>query len=215
MLGISVSLLLLASVAPIPLDVIPKESTDITNYHPVHHVLPHPPPRVIPLDQRIARVLKQVLDSQAKETTEYWPPLLFPPVKWTQQRGLFSSFIHLNFKGSDLAAEARNLFKFVDDNGFVTSNVLESLLAARELGVEIDENVFDKAVEGILGHQDKNSLPNEIVFNFWNQVCLCVWHLCNTARLICRSSNASPKTGLQATKPFLPTFKSLLTNSLI
>ena len=95
----------------------------------------------------------------------------FPPVKWTQQRGLFSSFIHLNFKGSELAAQARNLFKFVDDNGFVTSNVIESLLAARELGVEIDENVFDMAVEGILGHQDKNSLPNEIVFNFWNQVC--------------------------------------------
>ncbi len=58
----------------------------------------------------------------------------------------------------------------MDDNGFVTSNVLESLLVARELGVPIDDVVFDRAVEGILGHHDKNSPPNEIVFNFWNQV---------------------------------------------
>jgi hypothetical protein len=41
---------------------------------------------------------------------------------------------------------------------------------ARELGVPIDDVVFDRAVEGILGHHDKNSPPNEIVFNFWNQV---------------------------------------------
>lgn len=77
MLGLFVPLLLLVSVAPIPLgDVILKDTTDATAYHPVHHVLPHPS-QDIPLDQRISRVLKQVLDSQAKETTEYWPPPVY------------------------------------------------------------------------------------------------------------------------------------------
>ena len=80
MFEVFVPLLLLVSVAPIPLgDLLP--TTDVTTYHPVHHVLPYPP-RVITLDQRISRVLKQVLDSQAKETTEYWPPPVYANIPY-------------------------------------------------------------------------------------------------------------------------------------
>ena len=55
------------------------------------------------------------------------------------------------------------------DNGFVTSNVLESLLAARKLGVEFDKDLFKDAMDAIVTHQDKNSPASLPIFNFWNQ----------------------------------------------
>ncbi len=62
-----------SQVAPIPFQ---DASQAFGEYHPVHRVLPLSK-AVRTLDQRIKRVLEQVLESQAKETTEYWPQQLY------------------------------------------------------------------------------------------------------------------------------------------
>jgi hypothetical protein len=44
----------------------------------------------------------------------YFNTYRFPPLHWKAQKGLFESFIHLNFKGNDLNAQVRQLLAFPD-----------------------------------------------------------------------------------------------------
>lgn len=97
---------------------------------------------------------------------------------WNSNKGLFSSFIHLNFQGKSFQTTVRNKLSFPDgiyclfivDNGFVTINVLEMLLRVREFGVEFPNDVYTNALAAIMDHLDKNS-PSQIPkFNFWRQV---------------------------------------------
>ena len=48
-------------------------------------------------------------------------------------------------------------------------NVIEALLAASNLGLEIDNDVFVNAFKAITTHRDLNSPTGVPVFNFWNQ----------------------------------------------
>jgi hypothetical protein len=51
----------------------------------------------------------------------------------------------------------------------VTSNVLETLVAASQLGLSIPTRMFEDGVDAMLSHKDKNSPSSLPVFGFWNQ----------------------------------------------
>jgi hypothetical protein len=82
------------------------------------------------------------------------------PLPWVYKKGLFSSSVRLNILGKKNNAYA-NFFRtkmFIPDNNmFVTSFVLYSLLEAEKYGqIKIDESSFNEALQSLLTFQDKN-----------------------------------------------------------
>ena len=117
-------------------------------------------------------LLDGVWSAQAKKNTEYFPTYIYPPLIWQRQRGIFDSFVHMNFHGSyPVQPLLRNLYKFPDDNAFVTMFILEALIVSNYLRpalVQLDDGKMSAAIEAILTHRDKNS-RSEPLFSFWNQ----------------------------------------------
>lgn len=73
----------------------------------------------VTMDIKISDLVKTIQQSQVKKTTEYHPKYMFPPVTWTQNKGLFSSYIHLNFQGEKFQTTVRNKLSFPDGNYFL------------------------------------------------------------------------------------------------
>ena len=55
-----------------------------------------------------------------KRDTDFSPKFLYPPLSWSTQKGLFPSYVHLNFHGQPIMATGRNAYNFPDSNGFVS-----------------------------------------------------------------------------------------------
>jgi hypothetical protein len=55
-----------------------------------------------------------------KRDTEFSPKFVYPPLTWSTQKGLFPSYVHLNFHGQPIMAAGRNKYSFPDSNGFVS-----------------------------------------------------------------------------------------------
>jgi hypothetical protein len=87
------------------------------------------------LESTMARLLYSVQQSQARETVDYAPRNTYPPLlHWYRQRGIYDSFVHLNFHGNwPSRALLRNGYRFPDDNAFVTLFVTHALLETYEL----------------------------------------------------------------------------------
>jgi len=104
----------------------------------------------------------------------------FPPQN-AEIKGLFSSYIHLNFidnENSQISNLFRNKLKALDMNMFVTNFVLCSLLEALPYTTAfLDENVqkahlqsmIANALEALSEFRDKNYAANIPVYNFWRQ----------------------------------------------
>jgi hypothetical protein len=58
-----------------------------------------------------------------KDDQEYFPDVIYPPIKWSQQSGIYPSYVHLNFHGNRIAQAGRNAYKFPDSNGFVSTYI--------------------------------------------------------------------------------------------
>ena len=84
--------------------------------------------------EKMQTMLTSILSAQAKETRSYWPHKAYPPIHWFRQRGIFDSFVHLNFHGEfPKMAVLRNAYRFPDDNAFVTMFVVHALLEMHQL----------------------------------------------------------------------------------
>lgn len=87
------------------------------------------------LESVIARLLFAIQNAQAFETVDYAPRNSYPPLKhWYRQRGIYDSFVHLNFHGEFPSRSLlRNGYRFPDDNAFVTLFITHALLETAEL----------------------------------------------------------------------------------
>jgi len=103
----------------------------------------------------------------------------FPP-KMAEIKGLYSSFIHLNFidnENSFLGKISRNKLAALDMNNFVTNFVLCSLIEALPFDDEFNnetklsqfKNSISIALEGLSQFRDKNYAENIPIYNFWKQ----------------------------------------------
>ena len=120
-------------------------------------------------------ILHSIRMQQQLNDTEYAPRKTYPPLfHWSKQKGLYDSFVHVNFHGEfPLMVSLRRGYKFPDDNAFVTLFIAHALadvqLFLPSLGVQDKELL--RALEAIATHRDKNSLGSPVpVYSFWNQV---------------------------------------------
>lgn len=78
-------------------------------------------------------LIRQLFDSihaeQVKENTQW-----IPFVSDAQVKGLFPSWIHLNFHGDQDQAQLRERIRFWDANNFVTNWILQVILETEALG---------------------------------------------------------------------------------
>lgn len=119
----------------------------------------------------IADRLQKVSGLKNTFDQDYWPTQIYPPLKWYQQKGLYSSYVHVNFHGEPGFTALRNGYKFPDDNGFVTIFVLQALVEAAELNPEVDVKDYEMldSLDAILTHRDRNSPIGAPLYSFWNQ----------------------------------------------
>lgn len=103
----------------------------------------------------------------------------FPPQS-AEIKGLFSSYIHLNFidnENSFIANLFRNKLDALDMNMFVTNFVLCSLLEAYPFSADLQEDkekahlqvMIGTALEALSQFRDKNYSENIPIYNFWRQ----------------------------------------------
>eukprot|EP00475_Leptophrys_vorax_P008931 TRINITY_DN15835_c0_g2_i1.p1 TRINITY_DN15835_c0_g2~~TRINITY_DN15835_c0_g2_i1.p1 ORF type:complete len:644 (+),score=160.84 TRINITY_DN15835_c0_g2_i1:90-2021(+) len=123
------------------------------------------------VDEFISGRLSELDSLRFTESQEYWPTEMYPPLRWNQQKGLYASYVHVNFHGSPLLSALRNGYKFPDNNGFVTMFVLQALVESAELNptIEVPAQSMMDALSAVLEHQDKNEEFGTPVYTFWNQ----------------------------------------------
>eukprot|EP00475_Leptophrys_vorax_P006857 TRINITY_DN1428_c0_g1_i1.p1 TRINITY_DN1428_c0_g1~~TRINITY_DN1428_c0_g1_i1.p1 ORF type:complete len:650 (-),score=192.97 TRINITY_DN1428_c0_g1_i1:49-1998(-) len=123
------------------------------------------------VDDFISARLTELDGLKFTEDQDYWPQSIYPPLKWNQQKGLYASYVHVNFHGEPGFTLLRNGYKFPDNNGFVTMFVLQALIESAELNSAIQISDFSllDAVSAVVEHQDKNSEAGSPLYTFWNQ----------------------------------------------
>lgn len=126
------------------------------------------------LDNVLDKILNKLLKEQSIKDLEF---RAFPP-KFSQIKGIFKSYIHLNIvdkNNSIISSLMRNKLDCLDMNMFVTNFVLIILLELNELK-SIDlindkskKEVLISGLEGILQFRDKNYNENIPIYTFWRQ----------------------------------------------
>jgi hypothetical protein len=77
----------------------------------------------------IQSLYQSILDEQVKEDTKWIPFISDAKVK-----GLFPSWIHVNFHGNEAMYQLRERVRFWDANNFVTNWVVQAMLETEALG---------------------------------------------------------------------------------
>ncbi|KAI3653490.1 hypothetical protein MP228_001437 [Amoeboaphelidium protococcarum] len=119
----------------------------------------------------MTKLLKTIRASQSTKSTEYRPKLTYPPlISWQRQEGIYDSFVHLNFNGN--LGFLRNVYKFPDDNSFVTMFILEALIDSQQYApqLRITDQELLRGVKAIITHKDQNVDQDVPLFSFWNQI---------------------------------------------
>jgi len=110
--------------------------------------------------------------NKIKATQIQHPSSYFPFVSEEKFKGLFPSWIHLNFHGDFPLTLLRREFKFFDNNYFVTSWILQMLLEAHQLGtVDLgqEKTMIKDALDAILKFRDRNFPLTTPITDFWRQ----------------------------------------------
>jgi hypothetical protein len=122
-------------------------------------------------DQFVRDRLAEVRAARFQNNQAYWPQDSYPPQQWDQQKGLFASYVHVNFHGKSPISDLRGLYKFPDNNGFVTMFVLQAMIEAAELNsdIEVGDDEIVESLEALKTHMDKNHPAGSPIVSFWNQ----------------------------------------------
>lgn len=114
----------------------------------------------IPSHSEESEILQDILKAQAQRSTNYFPRKSYPPLQWSRQKGIFDSFVHLNFHGQAPAMPLlRNVYHFPDDNAFVTMFVLEALLDIamfNRTNLPVAQNVINNGVHAVSYSSSRN-----------------------------------------------------------
>eukprot|EP00761_Pharyngomonas_kirbyi_P012945 gb/GECH01012972.1/.p1 GENE.gb/GECH01012972.1/~~gb/GECH01012972.1/.p1 ORF type:complete len:670 (+),score=136.54 gb/GECH01012972.1/:1-2010(+) len=114
----------------------------------------------------IQHLYHKIEQEQWQESHTFRP---FPP-RWSTQRGLFRSFIHINFVGGEAEDILRNDFRIPDMNMFVTSFVLTALAEAEQLGaVQPDPDLMAQGINAMATFHDSNRDADTNAYCFWPQ----------------------------------------------
>lgn len=129
------------------------------------------------LDIILEIIFKKIIKKQSKSDVTFRE---FPP-RSSEIKGLFSSYIHLNFidnENSFLGKISRNNLAALDMNMFVSNFVICSLLESFEFSLGMqqkDEKLLimrksiSEALEALLLFRDKNYADKIPIYNFWKQ----------------------------------------------
>ncbi len=111
------------------------------------------------------------------------PTKFIPFVQEEKLKGLYPSFIHLNFHGgnsksktefNDVGPEMtllRREIGFYDNNMFVTAWVSQIMLELTKLGViEFPETPLMESLQTLLSFKDKNHPEDTPIYCFWKQI---------------------------------------------
>jgi hypothetical protein len=115
----------------------------------------------------IQNLYVNVVGSQYQESTSYIPFLQEEKIK-----GLFPSNVHINFHGDYKLITLRHLFKFADNNNFVTNWILQMMFEAQQLGtidMSQDTQMLTDALNAISLFKDKNFNDGYAITDFWSQ----------------------------------------------
>eukprot|EP00455_Lapot_gusevi_P005163 TRINITY_DN12172_c0_g1_i3.p1 TRINITY_DN12172_c0_g1~~TRINITY_DN12172_c0_g1_i3.p1 ORF type:complete len:643 (+),score=195.28 TRINITY_DN12172_c0_g1_i3:79-2007(+) len=118
-------------------------------------------------------LLKSLLGDRVSFSTPYiMGPTVLPALSEAKIKGLFPSWVHVNFPGNPAFKFLRNNFKFFDNNMFVTGWVMEILLEAQLLGiVDLSSDDLMVSLEAMLQNfLDQHSPPDQPIYSFWKQV---------------------------------------------
>ena len=122
------------------------------------------------LQGRVSDLSQRIWSSRWNTDTEYFPREIYPPLQWETKKGLFPSYVHINFHGGLPQGLLRNLYHFPDNNAFVTLFVLQALLESYELGaVSIEDSQLVDSILAVIEHRDKNTPIGTPIYSFWNQ----------------------------------------------
>lgn len=94
------------------------------------------------------------------------------PFRWRKDKGVYPSYVMLNFHGPpELALLRRNLQAF-DNNMFITAWTTTCLLEAFKYGKlqGLNEKPISLALNLIASHRDRNRDYDNSIMNFWPQV---------------------------------------------
>lgn len=130
----------------------------------------------VEIQRKVSEELESLFSSRWEKDQKYWPRSTFPPLLWDQQKGIYPSFVHINFHGKQTQSSLRSMLKFPDSNGFVTMFIVQALMESAEMDASLqitDDQLLD-SVHAIMSHQDKNldngtGTSSTPVYNFWNQ----------------------------------------------
>ena len=122
---------------------------------------------------KVQSTIDQIYEYLQKEQAKENIPFRFLPQRWEEDKGLYRSFIHVNWvdeSNSYLNTLIRNNLKVGDTNNFVTSFVLMNLLESYEIsGRFIDEMSLKNGLDSLLQFKDKNYGSKTPIYTFWKQ----------------------------------------------
>eukprot|EP01120_Amphizonella_sp_Union-15-10_P013124 TRINITY_DN6057_c0_g1_i1.p1 TRINITY_DN6057_c0_g1~~TRINITY_DN6057_c0_g1_i1.p1 ORF type:complete len:627 (-),score=103.35 TRINITY_DN6057_c0_g1_i1:45-1925(-) len=121
------------------------------------------------LKNTISTLLTQITEAQIKESQNYIPPF----ISEQKLKGLYPSYVHLNFHGEPEMTALRRDVKFFDNNMFVTNWVTQVLLEFDEFGIiSVPPSQISLSINTLVQFRDKN-LPKaytEPLYSFWQQI---------------------------------------------
>eukprot|EP00164_Ancoracysta_twista_P001291 GFYU01001691.1.p1 GENE.GFYU01001691.1~~GFYU01001691.1.p1 ORF type:complete len:704 (+),score=245.11 GFYU01001691.1:142-2253(+) len=124
-----------------------------------------------PPDPNTMKVINDLMAELLAE--QYQKDVPYKIGRWSEEKGLFPSFVHLNSFGGPSQKLFRDSFHIPDNNMFVTQFVTSALLESVSLGaVEANDavvNAVDIAVEAFERHRDGNREEGVPVYAFWKQ----------------------------------------------
>ena len=116
------------------------------------------------IQSTIQQLVEVLSNEQLKEDTSFLPPISF-----IQNKGLYKSYVKLNFFGTLPHTLLRRYFNVPDSNMFISNFVSLSLLEAWELGaIDLPRDQLEIAISAILNFKDKNDNSTDI-YTFWLQ----------------------------------------------
>jgi len=115
----------------------------------------------------IQKLNKRITEAQVQQSQEYIPPF----AQWRKLRGIYPSYVHLNFYGAEEYSLARRYIEFYDNNMFVTNWVSQALLEVSKYGkINISQAQLLTSVEALGNFKDKNNKQDAPTYSFWPQV---------------------------------------------
>eukprot|EP01016_Furgasonia_blochmanni_P052008 TRINITY_DN8250_c0_g1_i8.p1 TRINITY_DN8250_c0_g1~~TRINITY_DN8250_c0_g1_i8.p1 ORF type:complete len:654 (+),score=154.63 TRINITY_DN8250_c0_g1_i8:86-1963(+) len=126
------------------------------------------------VDRSVQETIQEIYQRLQKEQQDKNEEFsTFPILKYQKMKGLYHSYIKLNFndeKASFHNNMLRHTFNVYDVNMFVSNFALLAILESSELGVlNPDKTAFTEAVKAIVTFKDKNHADGVPIYTFWPQ----------------------------------------------